>query len=567
VLLARGIDLPYKPRGAALHAARTNASRAPEHAPLARDEPPAGDTVSESNALPPIDGTRAHTDRALLSPSDRIARGIQFEEPLIFDRSVPGRRGFTLSSHDWDVPAIDVAQALGGLERAKPAQLPEVSEPEVVRHYTRMSQWNYSIDTGLYPLGSCTMKYNPKINEAMARLPGFAKLHPYAPDSWCQGALELLHNFQTMLCAISGLPGVSLQPAAGAQGELTGLMTIAAYHRSRGDLRRTRVIVPDSAHGTNPASAAFNGFTVVEVKAGADGMLHPDAVAAVMDDTVACIMLTNPNTMGLFERHIAEITRIVHERGGMVYMDGANMNAILGKARPGDFGVDVMHYNVHKTFSTPHGGGGPGAGPICTCEALIPFLPVPRVARVEGEAGSRATYKLDWDHPRSIGKVKAFWGNFLVFVRAYTYLREYGSSLHKVSELAVLNANYLRVKLHDVLKVAYPGTCMHEVVFDDSTFSKNVSTLDIAKRLIDYGFHPPTTYFPLNVHGSLMVEPTETETIDTLDQFAATLRTILCEAEDNPHVLKTAPHNAFRTRLDETSAARKPVLSYNKIAR
>ncbi len=517
--------------------------------------------MSESTAQLPIDGTRAHTSRALIQPSDRVARGIQFEEPLIFERSVPGRRGFTLTHQDWDVPAVDVAATLGALTRAKPAELPEVSEPEVVRHYTRMSQWNYSIDTGLYPLGSCTMKYNPKINEAMARLPGFAKLHPYAPDSWCQGALELLYRLQGMLTEVAGLPGVSIQPAAGAQGELTGLMAIAAYHRSRGDHRRTRVIVPDSAHGTNPASAAFNGFTVVEVKAGADGMLHPDAVAAVMDDTIACIMLTNPNTMGLFERHIGEITKLVHEGGGMVYMDGANMNAILGKARPGDFGVDVMHYNVHKTFSTPHGGGGPGAGPICVCDALIPFLPVPRVERRQLDDGAH-DYHLNWDHPHSIGKVKAFWGNFLVFVRAYTYLREYGSGLNEVSELAVLNANYLRVKLNDVLKVAYPGTCMHEVVFDDSTYSDKVSTLDIAKRLIDYGFHPPTVYFPLNVHGALMVEPTETEARDTLDEFVATLRTILLEAEENPDVLKTAPHNAFRTRLDETAAARKPVLTY-----
>lgn len=521
--------------------------------------------MSDSAAQPVIDGTRAHTTRALIQPSDRVSRGIQFEEPLIFDRSVPGRRGFTLTRQDWDVPAIDVQATLGELARVQPARLPEVSEPEVVRHYTRLSQWNYSIDTGLYPLGSCTMKYNPKINEAMARLPGFAKLHPYAPDSWCQGALELLHRLQGMLTEIAGLPGVSIQPAAGAQGELTGLMAIAAYHRSRGDHKRTRVIVPDSAHGTNPASAAFNGFTVVGVKAGPDGVLHPDAVAAVMDDTVACIMLTNPNTMGIFERHIGAITDLVHERGGMVYMDGANMNAILGKARPGDFGVDVMHYNVHKTFSTPHGGGGPGAGPICVCDALIPFLPVPRVERHEQDGV--ADYHLNWDHPQSIGKVKAFWGNFLVFVRAYTYLREYGDGLHEISELAVLNANYLRVKLNDVLHVAYPGTCMHEVVFDDSTYRSRVKNSDIAKRLIDFGFHPPTVSFPLNVSGALMVEPTETEPRYTLDEFVATLRTILMEAEEHPEILQAAPYNAFRTRLDETAAFKNLILTYDKIGR
>jgi glycine dehydrogenase subunit 2 len=518
--------------------------------------------VSETTSY--IDGTAAFTDRGTISPSQRVSRGLQFEEPLIFERSVAGRRGYTFEAQDWDVPAVDVHEALGQLARQQPAELPEVSEPEVVRHYTRLSQWNYSIDTGLYPLGSCTMKYNPKINETTARLPGFARLHPYTPDAWSQGALELLYRFQGMICEIAGLPGVSLQPAAGAQGELAGLMCIAAYHRSRGDHKRTRVIVPDSAHGTNPASAAFNGLTVVEVKASADGRLHPDAVAAVMDDTIAGIMLTNPNTMGLFEQHIQEITRIVHEGGGMVYMDGANMNAILGKTRPGDFGVDVMHYNVHKTFSTPHGGGGPGAGPICVCDKLIPFLPVPRVAKTIDERGD-ASFKLDWDHPESIGKVKAFWGNFLVFVRGYTYLREYGSSLNLVSERAVLNANYLRARLNDVLNVAYPGTCMHEVVFDDSSYQENISTLDIAKRLIDYGFHPPTVYFPLNVHGSLMVEPTETEAKLTLDEFAETLRTILLEGQDNPELVKQAPHNAFRTRLDETSAARKPILTYKAL--
>jgi glycine dehydrogenase subunit 2 len=519
---------------------------------------------STSNNVP-IDGLDAFVDGATMSPRDRISRGIQHEEPLIFERSRPGRRGFTLSRADWDVPKVDLDKALGeGLLRKNPAELPEVSEPEVVRHFTRLSQWNYSIDTGFYPLGSCTMKYNPKINEAIARLPGFARLHPYMPDSWCQGALELLWRLEGLLSAISGLPACSLQPAAGAQGELTGLMCIRAYHEARGDHKRTKVIVPESAHGTNPASAAFNGYSVVEVQADADGNLNPDAVRAVMDDTVAGLMITNPNTMGIFERHIAEICEIVHAGGGKVYMDGANMNAILGKARPGDFGIDVMHYNVHKTFSTPHGGGGPGGGPICVSADLEPYLPVPRIRRED--SGSKTTYRLDWDAPASVGKVKAFWGNFLVYVRAYTYIREYGSDLPQISELAVLNANYIRARLAPFFNVAYPNACLHEVVFDDSTYKNTgVTTLDFAKRLIDYGFHPPTTYFPLNVQGALMVEPTETESRNELDAFVETMKTILAEAKASPERLKGAPYNAFRTRLDETRAARKPILTYRQL--
>lgn len=509
-----------------------------------------------------IDGLGAFVENAEIEPRERVARGLQFEEPLIFERSVAGRRGFTLSPADWDVPRVDLEAVLGkGLVREELAELPEVSEPEVVRHFTRMSQWNYAIDTGLYPLGSCTMKYNPKINESLARLPGFTRLHPYMPDSWCQGALELLFNLEGLLCEISGLAHCALQPAAGAQGELTGLMAIRAYHESRGDFKRTKVIVPDSAHGTNPATAAACGYSVVSVKADANGRLSPEAVDAVMDDTVAGLMITNPNTMGIFEDHIEQICRIVRTGGGKVYMDGANMNAILGKARPGDFGVDVMHFNVHKTFSTPHGGGGPGGGPICVHADLEPFLPVPRIVH----DAEKDMYCMSWNHEQSIGKVKAFWGNFLVYVRAYAYLREYGSDLPRVSEMAVLNANYMRVKLNDVLNVAYPGLCMHEVVFDDSSFKAGgATTLDIAKRLIDYGFYPPTVYFPLNVSGALMVEPTETETKDGLDEFVKALRTIVAEAKARPELLKGAPYNAFRTRLDETGAARKPVLTYRK---
>ncbi|MFU8802621.1 MAG: aminomethyl-transferring glycine dehydrogenase subunit GcvPB, partial [Bradymonadaceae bacterium] len=407
-------------------------------------------------------------------------------------------------------------------------------------------------------------KYNPRINEAIARLPGFARLHPYMPDSWCQGALELLWRLESLLCDISGLPACSLQPAAGAQGELTGLMCIRAYHEARGESQRTKVIVPESAHGTNPASAAFNGYSVVQVRANARGVLTPDSVRAVMDETVAGLMITNPNTMGIFEEHIAEICEIVHAGGGKIYMDGANMNAILGKARPGDFGIDVMHYNVHKTFSTPHGGGGPGGGPICVSSDLEPYLPVPRITR--DQDGDEAAFRLDWDHDASVGKLKAFWGNFLVYVRAYTYIREYGSDLPQISELAVLNANYLRTKLEPVLNVAYPQSCLHEVVFDDTSFKDTgASTLDIAKRLIDYGFHPPTIYFPLNVSGALMIEPTETETLDELDAFVDVMKTILAEARQNSDLLKGAPYNAFRTRLDETRAARRPILTYKQL--
>jgi glycine dehydrogenase subunit 2 len=513
-----------------------------------------------------VNGAASFVDQANPRPSERVSQGIKFEEPLIFERSQPGRIGFSLHDDDWDVPRVDPNDIWDeALVRSDKADLPEVSEPEVVRHYTRMSQWNYSIDTGFYPLGSCTMKYNPKINEGMARLPGFAGLHPYMPDSWCQGALELLYKLEGMLTEISGLPNCSLQPAAGAQGELAGLMCIRAYHQARGETGRKNIIVPESAHGTNPASAAFNGFGVIEVKCAEDGRLDADAVAEVMDETVAGLMITNPSTMGLFETHIGEICQIVHEGGGKVYMDGANMNAILGKARPGDFGVDVMHFNVHKTFSTPHGGGGPGAGPICVGDDLEPFLPVPRVGQRD-DGGDTPEFYLDWNHPQSVGKLKAFWGNFLVYVRGFTYLSEYGHKLEDLTELAVLNANYLRVKLNDVLDVGFEGVCMHEVVFNDHTLQESgVETLDVAKRLIDYGFHPPTVYFPLNVHGAMMVEPTETESRATLDSFVDTLRTILDEAQADPELLKGAPYNAFRTRLDETQAARNPVLTYKQL--
>ena len=512
------------------------------------------------------DALQAGVADAKIEPRDRLSRGIQLEEPLIFERGRAGRRGFVLEAADWDVEKVDAQKELGpDLFRDDAAALPEVSEPDVVRHFTRLSQWNYAIDTGFYPLGSCTMKYNPKVNEAMARLPGFAQLHPYLPDKWCQGALELLWRLERILCQVSGLPHCSLQPAAGAQGELTGLMCIKAYHDARGDAGRTKIIVPDSAHGTNPASAAFNGMSVVEVASNEDGTLDPAAVAEVMDETVAGLMITNPNTLGIFEKQIIDICQIVHDGGGKVYMDGANMNAILGKACPGDFGIDVMHFNVHKTFSTPHGGGGPGGGPICVSDDLEPFLPVPRIRRTDSEEGVRFSRETD-GHPQSVGKLKAFLGNFLVYVRAYTYLREYGSNLPKVSERAVLNANYVRTKLGDTYNVAYPGRCMHEVVFDDTSFKEfGVSTHDIAKRLIDFGYHPPTVYFPLNVEGALMVEPTESEPLQAIDEFIDTMETIHGEAKKSPPILEQAPQNAFRTRLDETKAARSPVLTYRQL--
>ncbi len=511
------------------------------------------------------DSLDAGVENAPIEPKDRLSRGVQLEEPLIFERSRPGCRGFELLGEDWDVDAIDASEELGeALYRDEPAELPEVTEPEVVRHFTRLSQWNYAIDTGFYPLGSCTMKYNPRVNEAMARLAGFAQLHPYMPDRWCQGALELLWRLERILCEVAGLPACSLQPAAGAQGELTGLMCIRAFHESRGDTGRSKIIVPDSAHGTNPASAAFNGFSVIEVPSNEQGTLDPSAVAEVMDETVAGLMITNPNTLGIFEKQIAEVCQVVHEGGGKVYMDGANMNAILGKARPGDFGIDVMHFNVHKTFSTPHGGGGPGGGPICVSDDLAPFLPVPKICR--DQSGDDVVYRREFDgQDQSVGKVKAFWGNFLVYVRAYTYLREYGSALPEISDLAVLNANYIRARLGETFEVAYPGRCMHEVVFNDHSFRDlDVSTLDIAKRLIDFGFYPPTTYFPLNVDGALMVEPTETESLRAIDEFIAAMETIHREAQDSPEMLKQAPRNAFRRRLDETTAARNPVLTYRQ---
>ncbi len=488
--------------------------------------------------------------------SNAGARGLVRPEPLLFERSVSGRRGYSLPDGFGDTAAAgdDIPR---GLRRGEPPRLPEVDEPAVVRHFTRLSTWNHGIDLGFYPLGSCTMKYNPRVNERLARLPGFTRLHPYLPEEFCQGALELMYQLERLLCEITGLARFTLQPAAGAHGELTGVKMIRACLRRRGDARR-KVLIPDTAHGTNPASSKLAGYDVVEIRSGPDGILTPQAVAQVLDEQTAAIMITNPNTLGLFETHIAEIAEMVHRAGGLVYCDGANLNSLLGVARPGDMGIDVLQVNLHKTFSTPHGGGGPGSGPVGVVAELEPFLPVPVVEK-SGEG-----FRLDDDRPESIGRMKAFYGNFAVMVRAYAYLREMGAAgLRRATELAVLNANYLRVRLRRVLEVAYPGPCLHEVVFGEKTLQElDITTLDLAKRLLDYGFHPPTIYFPLVVHGALMVEPTETESPETLDEFAETVERILDEARRDPELVRTAPQRTPIGRLDEVAAARKPVLRH-----
>jgi glycine dehydrogenase subunit 2 len=431
----------------------------------------------------------------------------------------------------------------------------------VVRHFTRLSTWNASVDLSLYPLGSCTMKYNPKLNERVARLPGFASAHPLQPPALLQGFLRLAYQLERQLAEISGMDRVTLQPAAGAQGELAGMMMIRAYFQHRGE-RRSRILIPDSAHGTNPASAALNGFEVVSLPSGDDGILHPEAVEAAMSPEVAALMVTNPNTLGLFERHMGRISEIVHSAGGLVYTDGANLNAMLGITRPGDLGTDVMHFNLHKTFSTPHGGGGPGAGPVGVKNILAPFLPLPVVCEL-GERG-RERYALDYDFPLSIGRLHANFGNVGVMVRAYAYLRSLGpEGLRRCAEMAVLNGNYLLARLREAYHVPYDLPVMHEcVVSDRSLEGTGVTTLDVAKRLIDYGYHPPTIYFPLIVPGALMIEPTESESLEGLDDFAEALLAIAREAREDPDLVRSAPHRTRRSRLDETRAARKPILRW-----
>lgn len=488
-------------------------------------------------------------------------RGLSFVEPPIFERGAPGRSGVSLS--DLDVPAVDLDAEFGALARQRPAALPEVSEPEAVRHFVRLSQQNFSIDTQFYPLGSCTMKFNPKVNEWAARLTGFAALHPLTPPSRAQGALEVIVRLQELLAEIVGMDGVSLQPAAGAQGELTGLMMIRAHHRAQGRSPR-KVFIPDSAHGTNPASCALNGFEAVAFPAGERGIVEPETLARALEtasDDVAGLMITNPNTLGLYESAMPELTRLVHSRGGLVYGDGANMNAVLGRARPGDVGVDVMQFNLHKTFTTPHGGGGPGSGPVAFKSVLEPYQPGP-VVRREG-----SSFTVDADRPASIGRVRSFLGNFGMMVRAYAYIRELGpEGLKAVSDLAVLNANYLAARLAEHFPIAFPDSrALHEYVFTDKDLEQKtgVKTLDVAKRLLDYGFHSPTVYFPLVVRGAMMIEPTETETKQTIDAFVDAMGKIKREAEEDPELVKGAPHTTRLGRLDEARAARKPRLRWS----
>ncbi|AJY74116.1 aminomethyl-transferring glycine dehydrogenase subunit GcvPB [Paenibacillus beijingensis] len=478
------------------------------------------------------------------------------EKALIFEMSRPGRVAYSLPA--CDVPESAPADYIpASMLRSKPAELPEVYEVDVIRHYTELSRRNFGIDNGFYPLGSCTMKYNPKINENTARFAGFAGIHPYQPVESIQGALELLYTLQNDLAALTGMDQVTLQPAAGAHGEWTGLMMIRAYHESRGE-KRTKVIVPDSSHGTNPASATVAGFETITITSNERGHVDLDALRAAVGPDTAALMLTNPSTLGLFEEQIEEIAAIIHKAGGLLYYDGANSNAIMGITRPGDMGFDVVHLNLHKTMSTPHGGGGPGAGPVGVKSRLIPFLPKPVVAKRED-----GTFYFDFDRPASIGRVKAYYGNFGILVRAYTYIRTYGpEGLRRVSECAVLNANYMMRRLSNAYEIPYPGVCKHEFVMSGRGLKRyGVRTLDVAKRLLDFGYHPPTIYFPLNVEECIMIEPTETESKETLDAFVDTMISIAKEAEETPEVVLNAPYDTVVRRLDETQAARKPVLN------
>jgi len=477
-------------------------------------------------------------------------------EPTIYEISVAGRSGANLPESD--VPAVGLP---AGLARGE-LPLPEMSEMDVVRHFLRLSQMNYSIDKGMYPLGSCTMKYNPKVNEDTARLPGFALSHPLQETEFSQGALALMFQLQEWLKEIGGFAGVTLQPSAGAHGELTGVLIMRAYHLARGDTKRNKILVPDSAHGTNPASSSMAGLKVVEIPSDPHGNIDLEAFRRVCDDTTVGLMLTNPNTLGLFEEHVLEVAKAVHDCGGLLYGDGANLNALLGIVRPGDLGFDVMHYNLHKTFSTPHGGGGPGSGPVGVAAHLVDFLPAPLVGIVEEGEGDEPPLYGFVTPAKSIGRVKAFNGNFGVLVRAYTYIRMLGASgLRAVADYSVLNANYLRVRLNKTYHVPHDRICMHEFVAEGQwKDAPGVRALDVAKRLMDYGFHPPTNYFPLIVHEALMIEPTETESKDTLDAFAEALLRIGEEAKSQPELLTTAPHNAPVGRLDEVKAAKELVL-------
>jgi glycine dehydrogenase subunit 2 len=481
------------------------------------------------------------------------------DQTLIFELSTPGRIGYSLP--EMDVPELDLSSLLPeGYLRSEEPELPEVSELDIMRHYTALSRRNHGVDSGFYPLGSCTMKYNPKINENVARFNGFAHVHPLQDESSVQGALELLYDLQEHLIEITGMDEVTLQPAAGAHGEWTGLMMIRAYHEANGDLKRTKVIVPDSAHGTNPASATVAGLETITVKSNENGLVDLDDLRRVVGEDTAALMLTNPNTLGLFEENIVEMAEIVHAAGGKLYYDGANLNAVLSKARPGDMGFDVVHLNLHKTFTGPHGGGGPGSGPVGVKTDLIPFLPKPIISK-RGEE-----YVFDYDRPQSIGRVKPYYGNFGINVRAYTYIRSMGpDGLKAVTEYAVLNANYMMRRLAEYYDLPFDKHCKHEFVLSGRRQKKlGVRTLDIAKRLLDFGYHPPTIYFPLNVEECIMIEPTETESKETLDSFVDIMIQIAKEAEENPEIVQEAPHTTVVGRMDEATAARKPILKYQK---
>ena len=485
---------------------------------------------------------------------------VKTNQPLIFEYSRQGRIGYSLSQ--LDVPEIDVTEWIpSDYIRTQPAELPEVSELQIMRHYTALSNRNHGVDSGFYPLGSCTMKYNPKINEDVARIPGLTHIHPYQSEETMQGALELMYRLQKNLEAITGMDEITLQPAAGAQGEWTGLTIIRAYHEDNGDLQRTKVIVPDSAHGTNPASATVAGFEAITVKSNERGLVDLEDLKRVVGDDTAALMLTNPNTLGFFEEDIVELAAIVHEAGGKLYYDGANMNAIMGITRPGDMGFDVVHLNLHKTFTGPHGGGGPGSGPVGVKKNLAKYLPRPQV--IQTEEG----YRFDKDRAQAIGRVKPYYGNFGINVRAYAYIRTLGSEgLAQVSQDAVLNANYLFKKLAPYYEVPFGHQCKHEFIISGKHQKKlGVRTLDIAKRLLDFGFHPPTVYFPLIVDEAMMIEPTETESKETLDAFADIMIQIAKEAEETPELVQQAPHRTVISRLNETIAARQPVLKYEKV--
>src|SRR5687768_1066542 len=484
----------------------------------------------------------------------------------IFERSREGRRAATIPAPG--VPERPTSELIPEkLRRERPAELPEVSEPEIVRHFNRISRRNFDLDTGLYPLGSCTMKHNPRLNERVAALPGHARLHPAQDPKRAQGALELMWSLERALSEICGLPHTSLQPSAGSHGELAGLLLTRAYHADRGD-ERHKVLTPDTAHGTNPATVTMSGYEVVKVATDERGGVDVGDLRAKATEDVACLMLTNPNTLGLFDENIEEMASIIHEVGGTLYYDGANLNAIMGHCRPGDMGFDIVHVNLHKSFSQPHGGGGPGAGPICVSDRLEPFLPVPRVVRTEGANGAEPRFGLDHERPKSIGRLRGFQGNFGVFVRSYAYILSLGGDgLQEASETAVLNANYLLARLREdgvaeYLPVAYDRLCMHEFVLSGAAMKKElgIKTLDLAKRLLDHGFHPPTVYFPLLVDEALLVEPTETETKETLDAFADAIVAILREAKDDPEVARNAPYTTPVRRLDEAGAAKRPVI-------